>query len=41
MPDYTRGSWMTRGPAKCIETWTVDAIPDAAPAKKTARRKAR
>ncbi len=41
MPDYTRGSWMTRGPSKCIGTWTLDAIPAAAekPARKRAAKK--
>ena len=29
MPDYTRGLWMTRGPARCGEAWTLDAIPSA------------
>ena len=45
MPDYTRGLWMTRGPSRCVETWTLDAIPGAgAPApkrRKTARKAAK
>ena len=41
LPDYTRGAWMTRGPSKCVGTWTLDAIPDAAPAKKPAAKKRR
>ena len=27
MPDYTRGTWMTRGPSRCLEAWTLDSIP--------------
>ena len=41
MPDYTRGAWMTRGPSKCIETWTLDAIPDPGAPKPRRRRAAK
>ena len=41
MPDYTRGLWMTRGPSKCIETWSLDAIPDAGSPAKAKAKKAR